>query len=223
MHSCEDLPIKILSARLAVVRNGSLPAITPPTPERPRTAPSGSSADELTPAQHPRSHRPPEPPVSYTKHNLCPSSNAQDLVSFGYGENDTMSTNASDPGAWSEPHSNFSGQGCHEYSFRGHGQYGPGMVSPRAAGEKVDGRVSMQTAGRMPRRDQLLSSMSSTMSSRGHGPPLIQTETMPKRPTSSQRWMGRTTLVSSGRLPLKRPLRLTCVRVPRMEVEFAAK
>lgn len=123
-----------------------------------------------------------------------------------------MSTNTSNPGAWSEPHSNFSGQGCHEYSFRGRGQYGPGMVNPRAAGEKVDGWVSMQTASRMPRRDQLLSSMSSTMSSRGHGPPLIQPETMTKRPTSSQWWMGRTTLVPPVRLPLKRPLRLTCVR-----------
>lgn len=55
MHSCEDLPIKILSARLAVVLNGSLPAIMPPTPERPRTPPSGSSAHLLITYQNPRS------------------------------------------------------------------------------------------------------------------------------------------------------------------------
>lgn len=193
--------------------NGSnLPAITHPTLERPRTAPSGSSAGGLMPAQRPCSHRPPEPQVSYTKHSLWPVLLTRGTWSLLAMERSTRcppTPPTQMPGL--RPHSNFSGQGCHEYSFGGRGQYGPGMVSPRAAGEKVDGRVSMQTASQMPRRDQLPSSMSSTMRAL-MGPPLIQPETMPNRPTSSQWWMGRKNLVSPGRLPLKRPSRLTCVR-----------
>ncbi|ROL52830.1 hypothetical protein DPX16_8393 [Anabarilius grahami] len=70
----DDLPINLLHARLAVVLNSASQAI----------APCVSALSLLR------------------KNSLCPSPEARDLISFGCGDRDAMSTNASDAGAWSE-------------------------------------------------------------------------------------------------------------------------
>lgn len=108
-HVSEDLPIKTLHTRLAVVLNSDPPAVAPPLPTtvkswagRPQQAQSGGSLDELTPAQHLCAYCPPEPLVSYTEDSLHPSPEVWDLVSFNSGEDDAMSINSSNPGTWSE-------------------------------------------------------------------------------------------------------------------------
>lgn len=107
-RACEELPIKILRARLAVTRNGGpvSPASPPSAAVEPRTgrlqrAPSTDSVEVLASAQRPR-HPHVEDPLSYSEASYRPPLEAREMVSFGYDEDDAMSTNASDPGAWSE-------------------------------------------------------------------------------------------------------------------------
>ncbi|KAL0188184.1 hypothetical protein M9458_015283, partial [Cirrhinus mrigala] len=107
--ACEDLPIKILRARLAAVRSGgpldpasSPPAAFEPRAGRPQASHSGGSNEGLTSAQRLRRPRTPEPPLVYVEESSRPPAEAREMVSFGYEEDDVMSTSASDPGAWSD-------------------------------------------------------------------------------------------------------------------------
>ncbi|KAF4117739.1 hypothetical protein G5714_002292 [Onychostoma macrolepis] len=116
-QACEELPIKILRARLAVVRSSSppAPASPPPAAFEPRAGrlqviPSGGSNEGLTSAQRPRRPRTPEPPLIYVEESSRPPTKARELVSFGCEEDDTMSTNASDPDAWSERSAGYAGR-----------------------------------------------------------------------------------------------------------------
>ncbi len=91
-QACEELASKILQARLPIVRTGGrlAPASPPPAAFEPRAdrmqvSPSGGANEGLTSAQCPR--RPTE---------------AQEMVSFGCEDDDTISMNASDPDAWLE-------------------------------------------------------------------------------------------------------------------------
>ncbi len=108
-QACEELPIKILRARLAVVRSGGplAPASPSPTAFEPRAGrmqvtPSGGSNEGLTSAQRPCRPRKPEPLLIYVEESSRPPTEAREMVSFGCEEDDAMSTNASDPDAWSE-------------------------------------------------------------------------------------------------------------------------
>ncbi|KAF4105451.1 hypothetical protein G5714_013113 [Onychostoma macrolepis] len=108
-QACEELPIKILRARLAVIRSGSPPAPASPPPAafepragRLQVTPSGGFNEGLTLAQRPHCPRTTEPPLVYVEESSHPPTKARELVSFGCEEDDNMSTNASDPDAWSE-------------------------------------------------------------------------------------------------------------------------
>ncbi|KAL0146542.1 hypothetical protein M9458_058173 [Cirrhinus mrigala] len=107
--ACQDLPIKILSARLAAVRSGgpldpasSPPAAFEPRAGRPQASHSGGFNEGLTSAQRLRRPCTPEPPLIYVEESSRPPAEAREMVSFGYEEDDVMSTSASDPGAWSD-------------------------------------------------------------------------------------------------------------------------
>ncbi|XDV32563.1 hypothetical protein PO909_003350 [Leuciscus waleckii] len=103
-RACEELPIKILRARLAVTRNDgpvSPSAALEPRIGRQQRTPSMDSVEALTSAQHPR-HPQVAEPLTYTEASYRPPKEAREMVSFGYDSDDAMSTSASDPGAWSE-------------------------------------------------------------------------------------------------------------------------
>ncbi|RXN36722.1 tRNA-specific adenosine deaminase 1 [Labeo rohita] len=109
--ACEDLPIKILRARLAAVRSGGPldPASSPPVAfepraGRPQASHSGGSNEGLTSAQRPRRPRTPEPPLVYAEESSRPPAEAREMVLFGYEEDDVMSTSASDPGPGPDRH-----------------------------------------------------------------------------------------------------------------------
>ena len=106
--ACEEFPIKILRARLAVTRNDGLEppaspqsaALEPRTGRRQRTPPV-DSVEALASAQHPR-HPHVAEPLTYSEASYRPPEEARGMVSFGYDSDDAMSTSASDPGAWPE-------------------------------------------------------------------------------------------------------------------------